>query len=327
MVRNHDANLGAQESAPAVSGGERRATPVGNQEPSVTDGHPGIVLELFKHLGELDAEIDFEPSFKVAHGRLFENRFLFGIGRRATGGNLDERVASVCDRMGMPHQLLENFRRTLPDANHVYFGVEKDGQALILKAYLEYRDKIEEEIARGQPAGRSFTLFTGFKWDTSSPARRAITRYVWYPYLSVPDMLERLQMSIEPGRNGELLRCIGDVTRRASERIACGDIQYLEVSEEGNPRRSFDINIYKSRLLLEDLYPCLIGVLRHYAVSSDRIESLYQRIRTERFGHLAGGVDRQNKEFMTVYFGARRIHSSQLRSARIVAADRPHGVE
>lgn len=326
MVGNHDANLGAQESAPAVSGGERRATPEGNQETSVTDGHLGTVLALFKHLGELDAEIDFEPSFKVAHGRLFENRFLFGVRRRATGGDLDERVAAICDRMGMPHQLLESFRRTLPDANHVYFGVEKDEQTLILKAYLEYRDRIEEEIAGGKSAGRSFTLFTGFKWDTSSPARQAITRYAWYPSLSVPDMLERLRMCIEPGRNGELLKSIGEVIRRASERIACGDIQYLEVSEEGNPRGSFDINIYKSGLRLEELYPYLSGLLRHYAISSNRIESLYQKIRTERFGHLAGGVDRQNKEFMTVYFGARRIHSSQLRSARIVAADHAHSV-
>lgn len=292
----------------------------------MTESHLGIVLSLFTHLGGLDAEIDFEPSFKATHGRVFDNRFLFGINRRAMGGSRDERIASICEKIGMPHQLLETFKRTLPEANHVYFGVEKDEQALILKAYLEYRDKIVEEIAGGLVTGRSFALFTGFKWDTSPTARRAITRYAWYPSLPVPDMLERLRMTFQPDRHSSgLFESAGEITRKASEKIACGDMQYLEVSEEGNPRRSFDINIYKSGLRLEDLYPCLAGVLRHYAIPSDRIESLYQRIKTERFGHLAGGIDRQNKEFMTVYFGARRIHSSQLGSARIVAADRPQG--
>lgn len=298
--------------------------PDGNQEPSVAEIHLGIVLSFFKHLGGLDAEIDTEPSFKAVRGRIFESRFLFGVSRRATGPDRDERIASICEKIGMPHELLENFKRNLPDANHIYFGVEKDEQALILKVYQEYRDTIAENIAGGHVTGRSFALFTGFKWDTSSPARQAVTRYAWYPSLPVPDMLERLRMTIEPARHSELFESVGEIIKRASDKIAYGDIQYLEVSEEDNPRRSFDINIYKSGLRLEDLYPYLRSVMWRHAISSDKIESLYQRIKTERFGHLAGGVDRQNKDFMTIYFGANRIHSSQLGSARIVAADRPH---
>ena len=44
---------------------------------------------------------------------------------------------------------------------------------------------------------------------------------------------------------------------------------------------------------------------------------------TERFGHLAGGVDREDNDFMTVYYGVKHVHSGQLGSATIVPADGP----
>jgi hypothetical protein len=223
----------------------------------------------------------------------------------------------------MPQNLLASFKRTLPDANHVYFGVEKEGPRLMLKAYAECRDKIEHGIGEAPVAGRSFPLFTGFKWDASSPDRQAVTRYAWFPSLTVPEMLERLRTTIEPAEHGGLLEMAQGIAVRASETIAQSDFQYLEVSEEGNPRRSFDVNIYKSGLRLADLFPPLLRALRHYAVPPDAYEPLYQRIKNERFGHLAGGVDRESKDFITVYYGVKQIHSSQLGSATIVAADRP----
>lgn len=321
---NHETKWGAEESAAAVSVREQKVTLRENRDPSGTDEHLEKILTLFRHLGGLDAKIDYEPSFKAVHGHLFENRFLLGLNRQETGGSPDERIALICEKIGMPHNLLASFKRTLPDANHVYFGVEKDEQTLILKAYLEYRDKIEKEIGGARVTGQSFPLFTGFKWDTSSPTRQAVTRYAWYPSLPVPDILERLRITIDPSRHSELYEIVQGIAKLASEKMSHNDIQYLEVTEEGNPRKSFDINIYKSGLRLGDLLPYLSSVLRHYAIPSDRFESLYQRIKTERFGHLAGGVDRENKDFMTVYYGVKQIRSGQLGSVTIGAGDRPH---
>lgn len=278
---------------------------------------------LFRHLGGLNARIDIEHSFKAVHGQLLEGRFLLGISRRQTEAGRDARIVSICERIGMPQSLLASFRRILPDANHVYFGVEKDGQALLLKTYLERRDRIEQEIRGVDPAGRSFPLFTGFKWDTSAPGRQAVTRYDWYPSLPVPEMLQRLRTTIESSRHGELFDVAAGIAKRASEQLSHSDIQYLEVSESGNPRRSFDINVYKSGLRVADLFPHLLRALRHYAIAPDSFEPLYQRIKTERLGHLAGGLDREAKDFMTVYYGVKQVHSSQLGSAKVVAADRP----
>ena len=99
----------------------------------------------------------------MIHGRLFEDRFLLGIDRPGGVGPRDEDLAAVCEKIGMPRNLLTSFMGTLADANHVYFGAENDATSLTFKAYLEFRDKIEAEIARAPVP--SYSLFTGFKWD------------------------------------------------------------------------------------------------------------------------------------------------------------------
>jgi hypothetical protein len=298
--------------------------PHNNRNASKTEKRVEQVLALLRHLGGLDAKIDFEHSFKAVHSHLFANRFLIGINRLEMDGNADERIVLICEKIGMPHNLLSSFKRTLLDANHVYFGVEKDEKALIFKAYLEFRDKIEKEIGGTSVTGRSFPLFTGFKWDTSSLSRQAVTQYAWYPSLPVPEMLERLRMTIDPSRHRGLFEIVQGITKRASERISHSDIQYLEVTEEGNPRRSFDINIYKAGYRVKELCALLLKAVQDYAIPSGRFQPVYERIKTERFGHLAGGVDRENRDYMTVYYGVKHIDSGQFGSAAIVPADRPH---
>ena len=277
------------------------------------------VLTLFRHVGMLDDKIDFEHSFKAAHSHLFDNRFLLGVSRRETQGSRDERIVLICERIGMPHNLLASFQRALPDANHVYFGAEKDENALLFKAYLEFRDRAEREMADARGVGQSFLLFTGFKWDAFSPSRQAVTRYDWHAALTIPIMLHRVQMMIESSRHQALLETVRGMIKRASERISHSEIQFLEVTEEGKPRRSFDINVYKAGLRLEDLGPSLLGAIRNYAIPAAKFQALYERIQTERLGHLAGGVDRKNRDFMTVYYGVKQVQSSQFGSAAIVS--------
>lgn len=286
-------------------------------ESAEEDHHVENILTLFRALGSLNAQIDYEPSFKLVRGRVLENRFLLGINRREMDSDADARITSVCEAVKMPSALLQSFKQTLGDANHVYFGVEKDARTLIFKAYLEYRDKIEQQIDAEGVAGRAFRLFSGFKWDTSVVGRQAVAFYEWFPSIPVKDLLERLRATIEAGRHGELIGIVEGIIQQASERISEEDIQYIEVREEGNPRRSFDINLYKAGLQLEALYPHLSAALRHYNVAPERFQALFQRVRMERFGHLAGGVDRHNDDFITVYHGVSNIHSSQLRTATI----------
>lgn len=282
------------------------------------------VLTLFRQVGRLDAKIDFEPSFKAVAGQVLHNRFLLGFDRREAGERRDQIIASMCEKIGMPSALLAAFRDGLPDANHVYFGVEKDARTLLFKAYLEFRDQVAESIADAAGDGGSLRLFTGFKWDSSLPDRQIVSHYLWYPSLPLSGIFERLRavMDAEDHHAG-LLEFAEAIATRASQRIAPGDIQYLEVAEAGNPRRSFDLNIYKSALTLEDVFPELLRALQCLNAPFSQLEPGYRRIKSERFGHLAAGVDRENNDFFTIYYGVKDFHSSQLVAAKVAPEARP----
>ena len=293
----------------------------GNRCMSGVERSVDLVVALLRHVGGLDSRIAFERSFKTIHGRLFEDRFLLGVDRVGRAGPLDEEIVSICEKIGMPRNLLASFRQTLADANHVYFGAENDDKSLIFKAYLEFRDKIEEEIAGALVTGRSYSLFTGFKWDARCPSRQAVTHYVWHPSLPTAEILQRLRMIIDPLAHDVLYGVVREMTERVSATIPHDEIQYLEVTEEGNSRTSFDINMYKAGHQVQEMHALLVKAMQHYAIPPAQFDSLYARIKTERFGHLAGGVDRQGRDFMTVYYGVKQTDGSRLRSAA-VAQDR-----
>jgi hypothetical protein len=144
-----------------------------------------------------------------------------------------------------------------------------------------------------------------------------VTRYDWFPFLGIATIQDRLQRLIQPAASLDMLDIYQGIIQQAARRIPPVDIQYLEVTEKGNPRRSFDINIYKAGHRLMDLRSLLLRAFQHFSVPSDRVQSLFHRIQGERFGHLAGGVDRENRPFMTVYYGAKRIDGARLRAASV----------
>ena len=88
----------------------------------------------------------------------------------------------------------------------------------------------------------------------------------------------------------------------AGSRTRPGEILYFEASEEGNPRNSFDINMYWANLQMAEIYPMLLNIARHYFIDLEQFEELYEGVKTQKFGHLSGGTDREGRDFLTVYF-------------------------
>jgi len=88
-----------------------------------------------------------------------------------------------------------------------------------------------------------------------------------------------------------------------SRKVGHDKYLYLEVNEENNPRSSYDINLYGANLRLEEVYPFFLRMCRHYEIPDEQFQSLYDPVRTRTLGHIAGGLDRKGKDFLTVYFG------------------------
>ncbi|UUZ48804.1 hypothetical protein LP420_40150 [Massilia sp. B-10] len=89
------------------------------------------------------------------------------------------------------------------------------------------------------------------KWDSTRPDQHEVARYECHPLLGVRDILRRIALCYADPAS-PLCALAQALVRQAAHRRPDASLLYLEVSEEGNPRSSFDINLYKAGMLLGD---------------------------------------------------------------------------
>jgi Protein of unknown function (DUF3467) len=275
------------------------------QIPSLSEKPPfsekaGLLFYLIKNL---NIDYGFERSFKISEKALLGNRFLFTMSKHAIRQDPHGRILNICRRMDMPKKLLEVYDENLPSANYVHFGFEEDEKSYVYKAYLEFWTDWENEIKNKPNRFDPFLVHLGFKWDVSEPTRCVVTRYICHPSLSVDNILERISKVFDRDQYRTPCEIAKGIVRLASSRISHDKILYVEVEEENNPRRSFDMNMYKAKLRLEELHSLLLDMCRHYSIPSEEFHILYDQFRTKLFGHLSGGIDREGKDFLTIYYG------------------------
>jgi hypothetical protein len=271
---------------------------------------------LFRLVEGLNVEVGFEQSFKIVDANLLDNRFLLGVSKEAIGSRADDDLTSVCSLMGMPEKLLDIFRHYLPQANYVHFGFEQTKQSAVYKVYLEFWGALKEEIRESDQRPGPALLHLGLKWDVFNPTGQVLTRYTWHPWLSPQEIMQAVTGVLAPHTEATPKQAADELISMAVARAPYRDILYLDVTEEGNPRRSFDVNVYRANLRIEEVYPLLSVLCRRHSIPFDTFHSLYDRIKTKRLGHLAAGVDRNGKDFFTVYYGVEGIVDERTKERR-----------
>jgi tryptophan halogenase len=170
------------------------------------------------------------------------------------------------------------------------------------KAYLEFWHQLSQRVQREPRNTSPAELFLGFKWDASDPARRALARYTCHPLLTVRGIDRRLEILYQGRDTTPSLQAVREILALAARRVTGDSFVYVEAAEEGNPRRSFDLNFYKARLRLEELGPTLYALCGRYGAGREALEQLIAQAGTRAFGHLSGGLGRDGKDFLTVYY-------------------------
>ncbi|MCU0595160.1 MAG: DUF3467 domain-containing protein [Desulfobacterota bacterium] len=293
-VRAHELAYGPLDKEPPAT---EPASPRGAE---VLDDRARLLLGL---VGKLEAVYGLERSFKSTEKTLLPNRFLVTLSKEEITTQARERLLDICSRIRMPEEFLDRYKEHLSFAKYVHFGFEENEGSSLYKAYLEFPPKWESEFLNRPAGGDSFTLYLGFKWDASGSGKRALSRYTCYPLISPEQMMSRLAGLYEGSMERESLVVAKGFLEAALGRTGHDQILYLEVSEDNNPRRSFDINMYRAKLRLEDLHPLLLQMCRHFSITPERFSALYDSVKSKRFGHVSGGIDREGKEFLTVYYG------------------------
>jgi hypothetical protein len=259
---------------------------------------------LFNLLNDLQLRVAFERSFKVSGNGLDGSRFLLGVNRNTISRSRHKNIVEVCATLGMPENFLETFRESLREATVFGFGMDENQETCVVKAYLEFGSRYEEAMKKAHHERDPYLSHLGFKWDAVDNTRCALTKYTCFPALKLQDMLERLSTGFYGSGDSNPYGIIERVVGVASSKAGGDKVIYLEVNEENNPRSSFDLNLYSANLRMKEVYPLLVKICRHYSIPDEEFQVFYEPMKDMIFGHLAGGIDRKGKDFLTVYFGS-----------------------
>ena len=277
------------------------ATPAGRLQSTVEAlDVPAPARPLFELVRGLNVGCGVERSFKMSEDGLYDDRLILGVRPKLAQPHA---LLALCRRLGMPQDHLSQFEQHLPQANTVGFGFEASDGGSFTKVYLEFWDALRARLQREPRNIAPALLFLGFKWDGAGSDRAAVARYTCYPLLSIRGIRQRLDALYQDHHAAASLEATRAILQAAAGRIERGDsFVYVEASEEGNPRRSFDLNFYKAGLRVADLRNPVEALSRSYAIPAGALERALSAAAPRPFGHLSGGLDRNGRDFLTVYY-------------------------
>lgn len=246
-----------------------------------------------------------ERSIKLRDQRVLANRFLLTVAREDIGIDASQRVLDVCRRIEMPEPFRQAMAKHITPADMIHFGYEEEQEGrAFFKVYLERGDQLARAMESHPPVTEPFVLFNAFKWNCADPHEHAVTRYVCHPRLSRTAMLQRVA-AVYAGQAGRTpWEMVCEIISAATRRVPESDLLYLDVTEDGTTRKSFDVNLYRAGLRVESVVPYLERLAAHFRLGADLLREAFAGADELRLGHIAGGVDRQGRDFLTIYFGA-----------------------
>jgi len=260
-----------------------------------TDEKINIFLQIIETLN-----YDLEKSFKMIDNQLFYHRFLLEINNQED--NL-KKILYICKKMNMPEKLFKIFLANVSDANILLLGFEKNEKNCVYKVYLEYWDRLKNKLYNQPNKIKPELLYMGLKWNPIDNTKSTVAQYICYPLLTVRSILKRLSMIYNGYKDTTSLEIVKEIIKVAQKRIIHNDsFIYLEVSEENNPRKSFDINLYKANLQLAEIHPFLMKMCQHYSINREEFDLLYYQNHEKILGHISGGIDREGRDFITIYY-------------------------
>lgn len=262
---------------------------------------------LLQRIEALDLPYGQEDAFKLTPAGLITDRVLVGV--PALGLNVDALLQLAQQEMTMPEDGLAILSAHAAQASAVFFGIENSPQGIVFKVYLEFWEQVKRTVLQ-RPSATPLLLHLGIKWSSARPGHHEVARYMCHPLLSVTEVMRRIVAIYPPGGQASACPSVLDIVRQGIKHRPDASLLYLEVSEHGNPRRSFDVNLYKTGITLSSCAKALGEAAGHFGILRPPIEMQLERFGHCALGHLSGGIDRHGQEFLSVYAETRPLPDS-----------------
>lgn len=242
----------------------------------------------------LGAPMLHERSLRIAAAGVGGERFLLSLPKPAIPGNAADRLAAAWRDLAMPAACLAAATESLPAARHVHFGHEAGPGPARHKTYLEFAPDI---------AAAPGLLHLAFKWDPAGTAPPAVTRYLLHAPADRAGIRALLATLHDGGMAHPAHAPLVALIDRALVHMPAAAVQVLEVVEEEG-RRSYDVNVSDAHLTVGDVRHELEALGRAVGADAAAVTAALAARSNERLGHVAGGVHRDGREFVTIYHGA-----------------------
>lgn len=249
-----------------------------------------------EYVGRLAGPFVTERSVKLMPGRLAADRFLATCQPDVLGPDPLAEMRAVGRWLGCPEPDLERLTRSWDRVVTVHFGFDGIDPPLF-KLYVEYPIG-----ASGRDDVPADALFLAAKWR---PGERAY--FSTYRHLDRPRSGREAKSMLE----GEDWPDIGAASRRFAARVVGeliaidGQTDVLLVEDEGRPRRSYDINLYRVKTPLARHRGAIEALCAEFGLDGAARLILADGEGTN-LGHVAVGLSAAGEEFVTLYYAMRQ---------------------
>lgn len=210
------------------------------------------------------------------------------------------QIEELTNMLGFSDVVRSHYEPYLSEANLVGVGIPNARNACGCNFYLEFWDKICHTVRSGEYDGAPLLMYLGYK-------RRGlddwtVDEYYCFPLIPPVEIIERVRkLFLLPNHAGfttSLVNLISFAASRLSERDS---FVYLEVDNVSTGRRSFDVNLYKANLTLDEINGWIPHLAEVYELESPETELLVNTLREGILGHISGGVNQSGEPFLSLY--------------------------
>lgn len=254
-----------------------------------------------------DAVAEFDPghraerSFRLAPGTLHVQRLLLTAQSVHQKPDAFERIWQIASRFGVPQSRLAWARAAFGQARHVHFGYESDGGTPMFKLYFE-RGLRAHDLEAAEGALHGILQYEALKWRPDASEDHVQSSYRWWPSVGQQALAGRIGALW--GEQAEPARWTSELLDVAFASLPAERLQYLEVTEDRSPRRSFDLNLYDAQMRVCDIASSLHAIRAGLGVDQGTFDAHYEPVASARLGHVAAGIHRNGQPFFNVYYAS-----------------------
>ncbi len=244
----------------------------------------------------LNAGYGMERSCKLSAGDICCDRFLLSVGGDALGDTAADFIQGLCAALDFPKALRADLLHWQGAAHILHLGYEGGAASPLVKLYLEFPPSPPS-------AGVALAVHRAYKWRPRDPQRHALAHYRYRPDMGAAGREALLDRCFRQDREGRAIAAA--LLERALARLDERELFILEVSEDGQPRHSFDVKLYDAEWRAGDIQDSLARMAAHCGLDDAGAGALIERLGDEIVGHVSAGTGRDGAAFFTVYYGIR----------------------